>query len=64
MVLTAETPVVSAEIVKAAIAEGLLLVPAGPKVVRFVPPLIVSAAEVEQALAALKRALTAIGVAA
>jgi len=64
LVLTAETPVVSAEIVKAAIAEGLLLVPAGPKVVRFVPPLIVSAAEVEQALAALKRALTAIGVAA
>ncbi len=63
LVLTPETPITSPEIVKAAIAEGLLLVPAGPKVVRFVPPLIVTAADVEQALVALKRALTAIGVA-
>jgi len=62
LVLTTETLITSPEIVKAAIAEGLLLVPAGPKVVRFVPPLIVTAAEIEQALIALKRALAAIGV--
>jgi acetylornithine/N-succinyldiaminopimelate aminotransferase len=33
------------------------LVPAGPKVVRFVPPLIVSASEVEQALQAFATAM-------
>lgn len=47
----------AADIVKAAMAEGLLLVPAGPKVLRFVPPLIVTAAEVEQALMLLAQAL-------
>ena len=31
---------------KALLAAGVLVVPAGPKVVRFVPPLIVSEAEV------------------
>jgi acetylornithine/N-succinyldiaminopimelate aminotransferase len=41
------------EIVKAAMDKGLLLVPAGPKVVRFVPPLIVSGAEVDAAIAIL-----------
>lgn len=39
------------DIVKAALAEGLLLVPAGVTVVRFVPPLVVSEAEVEEAIA-------------
>jgi acetylornithine aminotransferase len=43
----------SAAVVKAAMAEGLLLVPAGPQVVRFVPPLIVSKAEIDQALQAV-----------
>lgn len=55
--IEAESPITAPDIVKAAIAEGLLLVPAGPKVVRFVPPLIVSAAEINQALAAINRAL-------
>ena len=36
---------------------GLLLVPAGPKVVRFVPPLIVTDAENKQALKAVEKAL-------
>ena len=45
------------EVVGSATAEGLLLVPAGPKVVRFVPPLVVTEAEVDQALAAFGRAL-------
>ncbi|BAZ28680.1 acetylornithine and succinylornithine aminotransferase [Cylindrospermum sp. NIES-4074] len=55
--LTADTQLTAAEIVKAAIDEGLLLVPAGPKVVRFVPPLIVTEAEVNTALQAVEKAL-------
>ncbi len=53
--LTAEATLTAAEVVKAAIGEGLLLVPAGAKVVRFVPPLIVSAADIEAAIAAVER---------
>jgi acetylornithine aminotransferase len=37
-------------LVQAAMDEGLLLVAAGKNVVRFVPPLIVSAAEIDTAL--------------
>lgn len=48
----------SIEIVKAAMNEGLLIVPAGPKVLRFVPPLIVTAEEVEQAAEMLDRAIS------
>ncbi len=50
----------SIDIVKAAMAEGLLVVPAGPKVVRFVPPLVVSAEEVDQAIQAIRRSLAAL----
>ena len=50
LVLSEEAPITSIDVVKAAMGEGLLLVPAGPKVVRFVPPLIVSAAEIQEAL--------------
>jgi len=38
------------ELVGDAMAEGLLLVPAGPSVVRFVPPLIVTKEEIDAAL--------------
>nr|WP_322878141.1 aspartate aminotransferase family protein [Pseudocalidococcus azoricus] len=55
--IEADSPITAPDIVKAAITEGLLLVPAGPKVVRFVPPLIVSSEEIDQALAAINRAL-------
>jgi acetylornithine aminotransferase len=58
MELHAETSLTSADIVKAAMQEGVLLVPAGPKVVRFVPPLIVTAEEVEQVLQSIDRALS------
>lgn len=58
MELYAETTLTSADIVKAAMQEGVLLVPAGPKVVRFVPPLIVTAEEVEQVLQSIDRALS------
>lgn len=54
--LRAEASLAAADVVKAAMAEGLLLVPAGPKVVRFVPPLIVSPEEIAQGLQMLERA--------
>jgi acetylornithine aminotransferase len=57
MELTADTEIKALDVVKAAMEEGLLLVPAGPKVVRFVPPLIVSEAEVDQAVQAVEKAL-------
>jgi acetylornithine/N-succinyldiaminopimelate aminotransferase len=38
----------------------LLLVPAGPKVVRFVPPLIVTEAEVNLALQAVDQAMATV----
>ena len=60
MELNADTQLTAADIVKAAIAEGLLLVPAGPKVVRFVPPLIVTEAEVNTALQAVERAIASV----
>ncbi len=52
-----EIALTSVDVVKAAIEQGLLLVPAGPKVLRFVPPLIVSASEIDQAIAALEKAI-------
>jgi acetylornithine/N-succinyldiaminopimelate aminotransferase len=57
MELTAETQITASDIVKAAMDNGLLLVPAGPKVVRFVPPLIVTEAEVDIALQAVDQAM-------
>jgi acetylornithine/N-succinyldiaminopimelate aminotransferase len=56
--LSADSNFTAADIVKVAIQEGVLLVPAGPKVVRFVPPLIVTAEEIDRALTAVDRALT------
>lgn len=55
--LSAETEITSIDLVKAAMERGLLLVPAGPKVVRFVPPLIVSAAEVDEAAGIFEAAI-------
>lgn len=60
MELVSDIPLTSSDVVKAAMNEGLLLVPAGPKVIRFVPPLIVSEAEVNEALQALERAMAAV----
>ncbi|MGA7933100.1 MAG: aspartate aminotransferase family protein, partial [Kovacikia sp.] len=58
--LKADSPLTSPEVVKATMGQGLLLVPAGPKVIRFVPPLIVTAAEIKQALDALETALASL----
>ncbi|MEA5465611.1 aspartate aminotransferase family protein [Leptothoe sp. PORK10 BA2] len=57
LVLKAEAPLKSLDIVKAATAQGLLLVPAGPNVIRFVPPLIVNPSEVNEALEKLTTAI-------
>lgn len=56
LVLQESSPLVAADIVKATMAMGLLLVPAGPKVLRFVPPLIVNAEEIDRAIAAVDAA--------
>jgi acetylornithine aminotransferase len=53
LVLQPEGELTALDIVQAAITTGLLVAPAGPQVVRLVPPLIVSANEVDQAIALL-----------
>jgi acetylornithine aminotransferase len=60
MELASDIELTSVDVVKAALAEGLLLVPAGPKVVRFVPPLIVSAEEVDRATQVVERVMAAV----
>jgi acetylornithine/N-succinyldiaminopimelate aminotransferase len=57
LVLNSEIELTSSAVVQAASEAGLLLVPAGPKVVRFVPPLIVSAAEIDRAIAVIDQAM-------
>jgi acetylornithine/N-succinyldiaminopimelate aminotransferase len=57
LVLRDGIPQLPVDIVKAAIEQGLLLVSAGSHVVRFVPPLIVTEAEVDEALAITARVL-------
>lgn len=47
----------AAELVGDAMKEGLLLVAAGPTVVRFVPPLIVKEGEIDDALARFEKAI-------
>jgi len=55
--IKADVELTSIEIVKKAMENGLLLAPAGPKVLRFVPPLIVSADEINQAGDILEKTL-------
>lgn len=55
--LSADSGLTAAALVGSAAAQGLLLVPAGVHVVRFVPPLIVTETEVVMALQKLKAAL-------
>ena len=59
LVLAPDAPVKSLDIVKAAMEHGLLVVPAGPGVVRLVPPLIVTADEVKTAISRLETAIAA-----
>jgi acetylornithine aminotransferase len=60
MELQPDIELTSIEIVKAAMQSGLLLAPAGPKVLRFVPPLIVSEAEIDEAAEILEQVITAV----
>ncbi|MDH6106565.1 aspartate aminotransferase family protein [Anabaenopsis tanganyikae CS-531] len=60
MELQADIALTAADIVQVAIDQGLLLVPAGPKVVRFVPPLIVTEAEINLALQAVEQAIASL----
>ena len=56
LVLREEAPS-APELLKAAMAEGLLLVPAGPRVVRFVPPLVIRPKHLRKAIKRLEQAL-------
>lgn len=60
LVINPEVELTSSVLVKLAIDAGVLLVPAGPKVVRFVPPLIVSAEQIDQALQAVEQAFATV----
>ncbi|MCM1983452.1 aspartate aminotransferase family protein [Lyngbya confervoides BDU141951] len=60
LVISPESRLTAIEVVKAALQEGLLIVPAGPKVLRFVPPLIIQAHEIHEAIARLKRAIASL----
>jgi acetylornithine aminotransferase len=55
--LGADVGFTAPQVCAAAAERGLLLVPAGPMVIRFVPPLIVSEAEVEEALGLFQTAI-------
>lgn len=55
--INADIELTSLDIVNKAMEKGLLLAPAGPKVLRFVPPLIVSSAEIDQATDILDEAI-------
>ncbi len=57
LVIKPDNDLTSTQIVKAALENGLLIAPAGPKVLRFVPPLIVTEAEVNEAIATLDKTL-------
>jgi acetylornithine/N-succinyldiaminopimelate aminotransferase len=57
MEINADISLTSMDIVNAAIEEGLLMAPAGPKVLRFVPPLIVSEPECDRAMQLLENAI-------
>lgn len=58
--ISGESSIVASDVIKATIAQGLLIVPAGPKVLRFVPPLIVSSEEVEEAIQKLEAAIASL----
>ena len=58
MEISSEVDLTSLDIVKKAMENGLLLAPAGPKVLRFVPPLIVTEAEIDQGIDILEKTLT------
>ena len=61
--LATDTAFSAADVSAAVLEAGMLTVPAGPKVVRLVPPLVVSEAQVDDALAMLEAALVKLSAA-
>jgi len=59
--ITCDDSVTNLDLVKAAEDKGLLTVPAGANVVRVLPPLIVSEAEIDEGLAILDQACGEMG---
>jgi acetylornithine/N-succinyldiaminopimelate aminotransferase len=59
--IVCDDSVVNLDLVKALESKGLLTVPAGANVVRFIPPLIVTEAEIDEATAILNEACAEIG---
>jgi len=57
LVLRADAGITAPELVRAALQQGLLLVPAGPSVVRFVPPLVIQPRHLRHAVRCLESAL-------
>ncbi len=57
LVLNSESGTAAIDIVKAALEKGLLLIPAGAQVVRLIPPLIVTEADVDKALSLIDETL-------
>jgi acetylornithine/N-succinyldiaminopimelate aminotransferase len=60
LILGIKCRIPNGDVAAAARAEGLLLVPGGDNVVRLLPPLIISEADVEEAIHRLDNALTAL----
>ena len=58
--MTEESGVTASEVAKLLMESGVLVVPAGPNVVRFVPPLIVTEAEVALAMDKFEIAVSSI----
>jgi len=64
LMLGCRTAKPNGEVVAACRNEGLLTVPAGENVVRFLPPLIITDVEIKEAVAAFERGLVAVAEAA
>jgi acetylornithine/N-succinyldiaminopimelate aminotransferase len=60
LMLAAQLNIESADIVNDCIKRGLIIISAGAKTLRFVPPLIITAQDIDQAIKILDEAITAI----
>jgi acetylornithine aminotransferase len=58
MEISSDVEISSIDLIKPCMEKGLLLAPAGPKVLRFVPPLIVSSQEVDRAAEILEQVIS------
>lgn len=57
MEISAGHSLTAADVTKALMANGVLVVPAGPKVVRFVPPLVITSAQIKTSVAKLEKVI-------